>query len=78
MAVFPIWRRSTGPVFLSKICFAPGPGDWLPEDHLADLVSGVVDQLDPRAIESVYEEEERGQPPYDENARFRSLMLFDF
>src|SRR6266436_8812838 len=37
---------------------------WLPEDHLAYFVSDVVEQLDLSAIESVYEEEERGQPPY--------------
>jgi transposase len=36
----------------------------LPEDHLAYFVSDVVEQLDLSAIESVYEEEERGQPPY--------------
>jgi transposase len=39
-------------------------GEWLPEDHLAYFVSDVVDQLDLSAIESVYEGEERGQPPY--------------
>ena len=42
----------------------PSLRDWLPEDHLAYFVSDVVEQLDLRAIESVYEEEERGQPPY--------------
>jgi transposase len=42
----------------------PRLNDWLPEDHLAYFVSDVVDQLDLSAIESVYEEEERGQPPY--------------
>src|SRR5260370_33059420 len=42
----------------------PSLGDWLPEDHLAYFVSDVVDQLDLRAIESVYEGEDRGQPPY--------------
>jgi transposase len=42
----------------------PSLSDWLPEDHLAYFVSDVVDQLDVSAIESVYEEEERGQPPY--------------
>src|ERR1700686_4977539 len=42
----------------------PSLGDWLPEDHLAYFVSDVVDQLDLSAIESVYEEEDRGQPPY--------------
>jgi transposase len=38
--------------------------EWLPENHLAYCVSDVVDQLDLSAIESVYEEEDRGQPPY--------------
>jgi transposase len=38
--------------------------EWLPENHLVYCVSDVVDQLDLSAIESVYEEEDRGQPPY--------------
>src|ERR1700720_1969739 len=38
--------------------------EWLPDDHLAYFVSDVGDQLDLSAIECVYEEEERGQPPY--------------
>ncbi len=42
----------------------PSLRDWLPENHLTHFVSDVVDQLDLRAIESVYEEDERGQPPY--------------
>jgi len=42
----------------------PSLRDWLPENHLAHFVSDVVDQLDLSAIESVYEKEERGQPPY--------------
>ncbi len=42
----------------------PSLRDWLPENHLAYFVSDVVDQLDLSRIESVYEEEERGQPPY--------------
>ena len=42
----------------------PSLRDWLPDDHLAYFVSDVVDQLSLRAIESVYEEDERGQPPY--------------
>src|ERR1700687_5593602 len=42
----------------------PSLRDWLPEDHLAYFVSEVVEQLDLSAIESVYEKEERGQPPY--------------
>jgi transposase len=42
----------------------PSLRDWLPEDHLTYFVSDVVEQLDLSAIESIYEEEERGQPPY--------------
>ena len=42
----------------------PSLRDWLPEDHLVYFVSDVVEQLDLSAIESVYEEEDRGQPPY--------------
>jgi transposase len=42
----------------------PSLRDWLPENHLAYFVSDVVDQLDLSAIESVYEAEERGSPPY--------------
>ena len=37
---------------------------WLPEDHLAYLVSDLVDQLDLSAITTVDEEEDRGYPPY--------------
>src|SRR5271169_1311250 len=42
----------------------PSLRDWLPDDHLVYCVSHVVDELDLSAIESVYEEEDRGQPPY--------------
>ena len=51
----------------------PSLRDWLPENHLAYCVSDVVDQLDLRAIESVYEEEDRGQPPY--HPRMMTKML---
>ena len=37
---------------------------WLPEDHLAYFVSDLIDQLDLSAITKVYEDEERGYPPY--------------
>src|ERR1700680_4861004 len=52
----------------------PSLGDWLPEDHLAYFVSDVVDQLDLSAIESVYEEEERGQPPYHPRMMTKILL----
>jgi len=42
----------------------PSLRDWLPEDHLAYFVSDLIDQLDLSAITAVYEDEERGYPPY--------------
>jgi len=42
----------------------PSLRDWLPENHLSYFVSDVVDNLDLDEIESFYEEEDRGQPPY--------------
>jgi transposase len=42
----------------------PSLQDWLPEDHLAFFVSDLIDQLDLSAILTVYEDEERGYPPY--------------
>jgi transposase len=59
------WRNPTDAYLPEQdLLLPPILGDWLPEDHLAYFVSDVVDQLDLSAIESVYEEEERGQPPY--------------
>src|SRR5580704_14827243 len=48
--------------------------DWLPEDHLVYCVSDVVDELDLSAIESVYEEEDRGQPPYHPRMMVKILV----
>jgi transposase len=42
----------------------PSLRDWLPEDHLAYFVSDLVDHLDLSAIMKVYEEADRGYPPY--------------
>ena len=36
----------------------------MPDDHLAYFVSDLIDQLDLSAITAVYEDEERGFPPY--------------
>ena len=52
----------------------PSLRDWLPENHLAHFVSDVVDQLDLSAIESVYEKEERGQPPYHPQMMTKILL----
>ena len=42
----------------------PSLRDWLPEGHLAFFVSDLIDQLDLSAIRRVYEQDERGYPPY--------------
>jgi transposase len=42
----------------------PSLREWLPENHLAFFVSDLIDQLDLSAITSVYENEDRGYPPY--------------
>jgi len=51
----------------------PSVRDWLPENHLAHFVSEVIDQLDLSAIESHYEREERGYPPY--HSRMMTKLL---
>lgn len=52
----------------------PSLRDWLPEDHLAYFVSDLVDDLDLSEIESVYEREERGQPPYHPRMMTKVLL----
>jgi transposase len=42
----------------------PSLRDWLPESHLAYFVSEVIDQINLSAMDAVYEDELRGQPPY--------------
>ena len=57
-----------------KLLLPPSLQDWLPENHLAYFVSDVVDQLDLSAIESVYEKEWRGQPPYHPRLMVKLLV----
>ena len=52
----------------------PSLREWLAEDHLAYFVSDVVDQLDLSAIHAVYEQEKRGQPPYDPRLMTKLLV----
>jgi len=52
----------------------PSLRDWLPENHLAYCGSDVVDQLDLSAIEAVYKEEDRGQPPYHPRMMTKILL----
>jgi transposase len=42
----------------------PSLREWLPDDHLAYFVSDLIDSIDLTAIESSYEDEARGAPPY--------------
>src|SRR3954454_19232830 len=43
----------------------PSLREWLPENHLAYFVSDLVDSVDLSAMDAVYGNEKRGQPPYD-------------
>jgi transposase len=52
----------------------PNLREWLPDDHLVYFVSDVVDQLNLSAIESVYEEDDRGQPPYHPRMMTKILL----
>src|SRR5258707_6198128 len=52
----------------------PSLREWLPDDHLVYFVSDVVDQLNLSAIESVYEEDDRGQPPYHPRMMTKILL----
>ena len=48
----------------TDLLLPPSLRDWLPEGHLAFFVSDLVEQLDLSAILRVYEDDERGYPPY--------------
>ncbi len=48
--------------------------DWLPEKHLSYFVGDVVDNLDLSAMDAVYGNEKRGQPPYDPQMMTKVLV----
>src|SRR5918992_92064 len=52
----------------------PSLRDWLPQDHLAYFVSDVVENLDLSAMDAVYGNEKRGQPPYDPQMMTKVLV----
>ena len=52
----------------------PSLREWLAEDHLVYFVSDLVDDLDLSEIEAVYEDEERGQPPYHPRMMVKVLI----
>jgi transposase len=57
-----------------SLLLPPSLREWLPDGHLAYFVSDVVDQLDLAAIESVYDEDDRGQPPYHPRMMTKILL----
>jgi transposase len=48
--------------------------EWLPENHLVYFVSDVVDNLNLSALDAVYGDEQRGQPPYDPRMMTKVLV----
>src|SRR4030081_2854343 len=48
--------------------------EWLPENHLVYFVSDVVDNLNLTALDAVYGDEPRGQPPYDPRMMTKVLV----
>jgi transposase len=57
-----------------ELLLPPSLREWLPENHLAYFVSDVVDQLDLSAMDAVYGNEKRGQPPYDPRMMTKLLV----
>src|SRR3954454_15319048 len=57
-----------------ELLLPPSLRDWLPENHLAYFVSDVVDDVDLSAMDAVYGDEKRGQPPYDPQMMTKVLV----
>lgn len=55
----------------------PTLNEWLPENHLANFISDLVDQLDLSAVYNSYEKELRGYPPYHP-AMMLKLLLYAY
>jgi transposase len=52
----------------------PSLREWLPENHLVYFVSDVIDNLNLAAMDAVYGDEQRGQPPYDPRMMTKVLV----
>jgi transposase len=57
-----------------ELLLPPSLREWMPENHLAYFVSDVVDNLDLSAMDAVYGNEKRGQPPYDPQMMTKILV----
>ena len=58
----------------AELLLPPSLREWLPENHLSYFVGDVVDQLDLSAMDAVYGNEKRGQPPYDPRMMTKLLV----
>ena len=58
----------------AELLLPPSLREWLPQEHLTHFVSDVVDHLDLSAMDAVYGEEKRGQPPYDPRMMTKLLV----
>src|SRR6202049_5089211 len=57
-----------------ELLLPPSLREWLPENHLVYFVSDVVDNLNLAALDAVYGDEPRGQPPYDPRMMTKVLV----
>ena len=55
----------------------PSLVEWLPKDHLVFFVKDVLDKIDLSPITDVYEQEERGYPPYHPKA-MTGILLYGY
>lgn len=55
----------------------PSLAEWLPASHMVYFVREILDQLDLSPITSVYEDEERGYPPYHPKV-MTGLLLYGY
>jgi transposase len=56
---------------------SPSLLEWLPKDHLVFFVRDLLDKIDLSPIMSVYQEEERGFPPYHPNV-MTGILLYGY
>ena len=73
--VFSMSKKAYRPYEPNQLLLLPPAlQDWLPHDHFAYFLSGVVDSLDLSQIEQTYERELRGYPPYHPRMMVKVLL----
>jgi transposase len=67
--------KSSRPYYPDEdLLLPPSLREWPPENHLSYFVSDVVDNLDLSAMDAVYGNEKRGQPPGDPRMMTKVLL----